>query len=489
MMFTHKSLMTVCCAAVLAFGLAACGSSSSSDDDQVATTTKKPMVPGKIVDPAPTDDEIAAATKAAATKATEIAAEAAQTADSDAGLGGTGEGVAPTDEQVLGEYNLAIKHGETSITVEGTTPDDDVEFMQAMDFGDGRTMHTRTMDADADGNVVTEVVIVSTDIEAPKATAFAMVRNPEGELTQVLDISTDDDADTNEAFAIDETSADVRALVKSAAFTSGTGAVLTFDNNDGTTDDVDEAFETAGTYNGAMGTYRCNATDNDCTVTLDADGAITGMTDGWIFTPATGATSDVADADYLHYGFWLMRTTDADGATTYNEVQTFAGSSIDPSGSLTGVEGSATYEGGAVGVYVRNVFDTQGAIDTATSGHFNADASLMAYFGGDDVSTNKQNTVTGTIDNFVLQHGEENGWSVSLKGDITDTATVVNGTANGGGAEGSFSATFHGDVTGVDHDDDGQTPVIVPLPSSVVGEFDANFSNGSVAGGFGARKQ
>ena len=31
------------------------------------------------------------------------------------------------------------------------------------------------MDADADGNVVTEVVIVSTDIDAPTATAFAMV--------------------------------------------------------------------------------------------------------------------------------------------------------------------------------------------------------------------------------------------------------------------------------------------------------------------------
>ena len=49
------------------------------------------------------------------------------------------------------------------------------EFMQVMDFGDGRTMHTRTMDANEDGDVITEVVIVSTDIEAPKATAFAMV--------------------------------------------------------------------------------------------------------------------------------------------------------------------------------------------------------------------------------------------------------------------------------------------------------------------------
>ena len=375
-----------------------------------------------------------------------------------------------------GEYNLAIKHGETSITVEGATEDDDVEFMQAMDFGDGRTMHVRKMDADGDGNVVEEVVIVSTDIEAPKATPFAMVAG------QTLDTSTDDDADTNEALAVDENSADVRALVKSSAFTAGTAAELTFADDDTTTNDMDEAFETAGTYNGAMGTYRCNGTA-DCTVTLDEMGAITAMSDGWVFTPDMGATSDVADDDYLHYGFWLVRTTDEDGVLTYDEVQTFAGSSIDPSGNVSAVEGSATYEGGAVGVYVRNVFDSEGEIDTATSGHFNADASLTANFGEPtSLAEDLHNSVTGIIDNFVLQHGEENSWSVSLKGRITETdGTVVDGTANGGGAEGSFSATFHGDVTA-----DGEG--VVPLPSSVVGEFDANFSNGSVTGGFGARK-
>ena len=55
--------------------------------------------------------------------------------------------------------------------------------------------------------------------------------------------------------------------------------------------------------------------------------------------------------------------------------------------------------------------------------------------------------------------------------------------------EGSFSATFHGSVApDIDHDmDPARLPV--PTPSSVVGEFNANFSNGSVAGGFGARKQ
>ena len=57
---------------------------------------------------------------------------------------------------------------------------------------------------------------------------------------------------------------------------------------------------------------------------------------------------------------------------------------------------------------------------------------------------------------------------------------VEGGTANGGGDEGSFSATFHGDVTPVDG--------VYPTPSSVVGEFNANFVNGTVAGGFGARE-
>ena len=44
----------------------------------------------------------------------------------------------------------------------------------------------------------------------------------------------------------------------------------------------------------------------------------------------------------------------------------------------------------------------QGAIGLAD---FKAAASLTAYFGGDDASGDKHNTVTGTIDKFVLQHG------------------------------------------------------------------------------------
>ena len=46
-MFTHKNLMTVCCAAVLAFGLAACGS-NGSDDEVAATTPTTPMMDGDM---------------------------------------------------------------------------------------------------------------------------------------------------------------------------------------------------------------------------------------------------------------------------------------------------------------------------------------------------------------------------------------------------------------------------------------------------------
>ena len=46
--------------------------------------------------------------------------------------------------------------------------------MQGVDLGEGRTMHVRVNSDDEDGKVE-EVVIVKTDIKAPKATPFAKV--------------------------------------------------------------------------------------------------------------------------------------------------------------------------------------------------------------------------------------------------------------------------------------------------------------------------
>ena len=270
-----------------------------------------------------------------------------------------------------------------------------------------------------------------------------------------------------------------------------------------------EAFETAGTYNGAMGTYKCNAENNDCSVSLDAKGAITAMSDDWIFTPAMGAMSHVADANYLHYGFWLKKTT-KDRVTTYNEVETFAMATGHPETAdtdLRDIVGTAAYAGGSVGVYVKNLLDEQGNITSATSGHFSAAVALNASFGGGDVAENNHFAIEGTITDFVLANGEENDWAVKLG--LTDFSGRAAGnepgksepgnnhvnefsgvaTGDSTAAAGTWNGVFWGSSASGDHDMDTDTPDTSPQPVAVTGEFNANFTDGTAAGGFGANKE
>ena len=442
----------------------------------------------------------AAATKAADTKRTAINAEADVAVADDDGPGGADA----TTDHAIAITRDSDDPAEVKITVAGartTAPKFD-----STDLGHGSTMHERVMPADSDGDVVREIMVVTTDIKAPTATPFAMVM---GQALNARDLDDAVDADedgtaTNDFTALtvagngaDDAAIAVRMLVMSDSFASGSGASTThtFDYEQADGDDTTlgaqpvEAAEVDGTYNGADGTYLCASTSADCTVTVNAKGEVTGMSDGWVFIPGEDATSDVADADFLHYGFWLKNTTDKDGVVTYNEVETFATASVAASGNVAAVTGKGTYSGGATGVYVRDSLGEDGTVMHSTSGRFTADASLTAYFSQtvDDTDTTgvdesgqlrpaDLNTVTGTIDSFRLSGGESNAWSVALKGDIDTAEGTASGTANGGGVERMFNATFHGPTA-----DDTQ-------PSSVVGEFNASFSNGTVAGGFGATR-
>ena len=461
-----------------------------------------------------TEAKVAADTKAAGTKEKAIMAEMDQTAD--AGLGGsarTDEGTTTADDTSDDLYSLKISRDSDGTKVTISDPhyadkEKDPQFMDAMAGLDaGRTMLTRKMKADSDGNVMEEVAIVGTDIEAPKAVAFAKfaVVAEDGTRTtpQVLNVNAQGATATGVAAvafdpgaALASSDAAQKAILDNMMSTSfakpGAGVesiqrdFLPARADDPSTTDVDEtraAAMVAGYYNGAMGTYICSGTAN-CSVTVNAKGELTAATDGWIFKPADGATSDQPDYDYTHYGVWLKKTMDSDGVVTYNEVETFADSRLNESGAVTAVLGSATYEGGAVGVYVHEVVNSDGSRASATSGHFKADVSLTAIFGQVPVSDtdstgtiapNLLNTVSGTIDKFDLSGGEANTWSVALSGDITDSSgTVADGKAEGGMGDGSLSATFHGTVAAD------------TAPSSVVGEFNAGFTNGSVAGAFGA---
>ena len=435
-----------------------------------------------------------AANKVAGTKEMAISTEAAQTAD--AGLGGSD---APASGSA-GAYGMTIKRDRSGTTVEialEQAADDDPKFMQAMDLGGGRTMHARAMEADSDGNVVEEVVIVSTDIEAPEAVAFAKFEEDlAGTTSQALavrkdgvTVDADNPADSFDVSAAISTVATRVSNIMAAGFSSSGAGTLTYPADNSATDDKDEAFETAGTYNGAMGTYRCAASSGaTCSVTYDAKGKISSIATNWIFTPAEGAMSDQPDYDYYNYGFWLKKTTDKDGVLTYNEVETFAGSTLAP--ATGSPAGTASYAGGATGVYVKNTYNPDRTLDTASSGHFTADVNLMAYFGGGNVGTNKHHSIEGTIDNFMLSgEGDDgSGWSVDVAaGPGISGGAFTDGTAKGGGGatdaekNGSFTGTYHGPVVDAEGGIHG--------PKVLVGEFNATFTDGSVAGGYGARKQ
>ena len=457
---------------------------------------------------------VAANTKSAGTKAEAIGDEAGIAAADDDGAGG---------EDAATDHTIKVSSDKVEITVVGAAMDAPKFVDQEAGLDAGRTMLVRTMDANDDGDVVQEVMIVGTDIAAPRDVAFAKWEDAAGAAPHMLTVRQDGETATdempNDSISVAAGADDVNLpLIMSATFAvppvGSSSATHTFLPAD---DDADEdttglqpreAAMVDGTYRGADGTYTCSGTAN-CTVTVDDEGDVTAIDGMWIFTPDMGATSSQPDYEYLSYGFWLKKTADADDATTYNEVETFAtaqGMDLSTTAGIGAVMGSATYDGDAVGVYVKNVLDDQANVVSATSGHFKADVELTASFGGGNIGVNNAFAIGGTMDNFALQHGETNDWAVSLgladfsgrtgmgpgkeeagnnfENTFTDTAT-----GDSTAAAGSWNGAFYGEAGQLDHDDDNATDDINTAPAAVVGEFNANFTDGTVAGGYGANKK
>ena len=235
---------------------------------------------------------------------------------------------------------------------------------------------------------------------------------------------------------------------------------------------LDRTLTTPGTFRGVEGQFRCGGTE-DCSVTAfynpDESVGYHSLAGKWQFIPDEVRSSDsVEDTDYYWYGAWLKTSHDGDGTLrAYDEVQTFTGSSLDPVGRVAEIVGKAYYKGGAAGIYVKD----------GVTGNFTADAELDADFGTD--------TIYGWIGRFSLDGRLLYGWELEL----WDTDIEADGTFEGETdsltnghvweSSGSYSGTFHG----TNHDGPA------PPPAQVIGEFDATFRNGSVAGAFGARTE
>ena len=194
--------------------------------------------------------------------------------------------------------NMPLDDVDVKVTATRAGPEIKVEgdddFTHAMG-----PMYSLKSDADDDENVVQEIVLVDHTITAPKRTSFAKVHEPDVNTDTTNDPAVGDE--TYEALdlggILDSTTMQImqRCWTGSCRMTSQPARPrrrVRIPSTRRTTDDMVDAAEVVGTYDGAPGTYRCDGAD-DCTVTLkrDAKGkfSITGMTDGWIFTPDAGA--------------------------------------------------------------------------------------------------------------------------------------------------------------------------------------------------------
>jgi hypothetical protein len=283
-----------------------------------------------------------------------------------------------------------------------------------------------------------------------------------------------------------------------------------------------------GSYFDAPGQFQCIAggpTDETCALARNDDGTVgvnnistmAGMTDStgrWSFTPDPGAMITVPDQDWMAYGAWLTTPDDAAGdhrlGVFFNGMDPWAPAADSlTANNAAGLRGSATYSGGATGVYV----------DGTESGLFTARAMLTAVFdgdmdGADDV--NDDYRISGRIDNFRgtdgvflgddtqaspndPDAGKDNDWVVELGAAAFDTANsegTIAETGTTGSADGvSWTGGWNGQLFGP-----SGTEAKPLAPSGVAGRFWAETADAdspedgdgmpvtAVLGAFGATK-
>ncbi|MYD30792.1 MAG: hypothetical protein F4X01_04170 [Nitrospira sp. SB0661_bin_20] len=268
--------------------------------------------------------------------------------------------------------------------------------------------------------------------------------------------------------------------------------------------------EFMGTFDGIPGTYSCTVA---CTIITDDDGQLSITNGPLTFTPRI-TTNDIEDVhmvkgvtkdmDYVSFGYWVQTSTKSDGSTAYG-VNTFAGGTL-PFGdnsdtgnntSIEALEGSATYEGSATGMYARKALAVENGSVVGTpdaAGQFVADVELTANFGASaSVAEENAFNIGGTASNFQDADGNviDSGWTLDLNaasfgkdtsGTVENASNMFRGTTGKGSTVGQWRGQFFGmlgtgDAASSTH------------PSSVAGEFTGHFDNGHVIGAFGATSQ
>ena len=228
----------------------------------------------------------------------------------------------------------------------------------------------------------------------------------------------------------------------------------------------------SGTFDGASGEFRCIGTgDNACTVQYTGENYLLGAGE-WTFRTSKNSKVTVPDDQYMYFGWW-RRQTISNGMFAYGPFSGTNGPALNSQG-FTGLEGTAVYEGPAIGQYA--IYAPLSPV--SNHGSFNATARLTANFGDATASGNISGTITGFDANP--------GWAVTLKeADIDGSGTIaagevswmIDGNTEDGGA---WNSEFHADLE----------EYIDTYPDGVTGTFDATYATvGRMIGAFGANKK
>lgn len=246
-------------------------------------------------------------------------------------------------------------------------------------------------------------------------------------------------------------------------------------------------FSIKGSFHGVSGTYYCERGGAGCEATVVDGGfsltAPAGDGDGeagsWVFKAddPEDRLMDQPDSMYASFGWWMHIAED--GTPAVASAFHAARGTLPEITGFGGLQGTATYEGEAVGQYAL----TSATGGTNESGSFTATATLKADF--DDGT--ELGEIEGTINDFkVGADGDDPNWSVKLnESDFTGQGVIVGDNtvwtigSEAAEARGEWSGQLRNDT----EDGDGDVPELV------TGTFYSEYGTaGKMVGAFGAEQ-
>ena len=531
-MSTYKNLMTVCCAAVLALGLAACGSSSDNDQADTGMDGDGMEMPEPAGPSAADLFKVAQDSRTDAMGASDAAAAAVTTAMENSGkLSTTAVGgdsaTAMANAQAILDAQMAVADAVTDaqaaldaanaakMDAEGLEDSDqktsliaalddaieaaEMALQEATDARDGADLETAVnvvtggANADPQGTPRSIADAVGMDIAmallpgtsdgrtqgthgaTPPADAIAddlkFETDDRQHMTWAQIVGEDNVMDMRVASGADDTNPVKAASV--AGMTLGSEQAATTAGN---TEADGLEISTNVAYKGIPGTVFCQGTDCKVEVVGDAAENMRKFVGSWYFTP---------DSTTNTYFKAMPRDTTYMAETLFTDYGYWLTSTGDP--LVWSVNTFATSSGGTdaeLGASTTLDDDDKATYSGSAAGmsvYKTAKADGMGdhidsgHFTADvslSATFGTAPKIRGTIDNF--QGDAVGDWTVTLES--ADLATSSNdGIATATGRDGLWDATAYGDDT-------------AKRPAGIFGGFSAHFSDGHAAGAYATRK-